>query len=1603
MVACSWAPFEKPWANVCGKYCRFVARHPWPFIIIPTLLTIGLSSGIFLNFKIVRGVHYLYAPLDAEWKVEEEVFHQNWAATDEQFYPGMFILVTTVYGQSLGKDVLRRKGVYLIVTAKDGGSVLRRDQARDFLVLLDWVSHENFTTPEGIKYNYRDICLQFQNDCFTNAHASFVADIYSRSDQRKFNITYPKFFSEYSTEPIDMMNTLGDVALDSNGNVKSARAWMILYQLKQHSERMMELSSHFELALSERIKQGRIPTHLLNVYYFHSQTFDLELAAENRRVAPRFSFTFAILVTFSVICTFNMQWVDAGGVKTPVIDWVLSKPGMGVVGVVATLMAIISACGLLMLFDVTFVDMCSVMPFLSLTIGIDDTFLMLAAWHETDRRASVEDRIEASMRHAAVSISITSLTDTLAFLIGAITPLPAVLYFCYYSAAAIAFIFLYSLTIFVAFLALQGRWEERCRNSTFYVETKSIEHYEKTSSVERLFNLGSRLDLVATPSIDSESGGNYDSRLWYQRFFEDRYVPFICHPAVQIGALLSFIMYIVVSYFGIQQLVVGFDLIHIIQQDSPSRRFLELRGELFDNDASKLDIAVMRPPNMGDSEERKAFFKFLEEFESTDCSAGRNTTDFWYFAYEKYLERLGFGSAWADMNENAEEFNENLKPFLLANERYSHDILYNNGTMKAFRLTTRLDNYSSDESIMFCARNIRGIAKKYFNEYDPFTYTSLWNLADQFEIIWPQTLQDIYISVLVMVPIALFMIPQPLCAIAIAVNIASIALGVIGCMSWWDVHLDATSMITIAMSVGFSVDFAAHITYGYMTEAGAEFSSSPKERLTKALGAVGWPVTQASLSVVLGIGTLATVDSYVVQTCFKTVLLVIVFGTLHALLYLPLLLLHCHRLFLSLSSKKRRTFTVAVAPVVPTDVIPNLSSSTDRSLHARSVLHANLNYHDVLDALKHESDSFKKQFDDLKQLPLALRRAKDQDLRDEGMDLRERPFLDITGNRLTSQKTICVRETFFETYVYFMNKNANVCDIVPGHEALGNSVAEFTCTIHPKRFLQREVLRCWRMLSHNFETLVAPGSLSKPNRPPLRFRGPPGPTDQKQYPVVKFENLTEFPYRRYGRYAIRDESLTDMYSRSKVQRKNAIVQFITVDMLVRTSIKSESSEPESYVKYKRLIFDEASCVTIPEKADDDPTEETQHVDAGENLVIAQNRVNHHLRHLKHSWSKSTKGIPIRGPKASPTGMLGEKFLIECRNRKPCWHLITHGEERYEDSWRNEVHVNEIRLWLQTFSAEECMNPVVITPYRAQRELLSRAMLGVRVLTIDGFQGEEADTVIVSLPRHSKFAFLQDNFDELTEDMVNNRLVVMLTRARERMLLIGDVPKPRHDEPYQHMITQLRYGNSNFPFDDETILAHNSEYFLPVICARLGDGQLDDVGTVIVKVAAAALPHNLAVREQGGKYVSRCGCHKLSSESVAVLSATPDYIVFTSAVRIDGKPYYADVTSVSQQSLLSAIKSDVRFSGIDSIPTAGLVEQDYNHWFEKMAQIAKPIRTLLKNRQDQHEILANIPVVEETAAENKPDVEPEAAEVQAPVVRDSVDEQNRKNSEAEKTD
>lgn len=52
-------------------------------------------------------------------------------------------------------------------------------------------------------------------------------------------------------------------------------------------------------------------------------------------------------------------------------------------------------------------------------IGMDDMYILVSAWRCTSYHLSTEERVGQALRHAAVSITITSITDALAFGIGA--------------------------------------------------------------------------------------------------------------------------------------------------------------------------------------------------------------------------------------------------------------------------------------------------------------------------------------------------------------------------------------------------------------------------------------------------------------------------------------------------------------------------------------------------------------------------------------------------------------------------------------------------------------------------------------------------------------------------------------------------------------------------------------------------------------------------------------------------------------------------------------------------------------------------------------------------------------------------------------------------------------------------------------------------------------------------------------------------------------------------------------------------------------------------------------------------------------------------------
>lgn len=72
---------------------------------------------------------------------------------------------------------------------------------------------------------------------------------------------------------------------------------------------------------------------------------------------------------------------------------------------------------------------------------------------------------------------------------------------------------------------------------------------------------------------------------------------------------------------------------------------------------------------------------------------------------------------------------------------------------------------------------------------------------------------------------------------------------------------------------------------------------------------------------------------------------------------------------------------------------------------------------------------------------------------------------------------------------------------------------------------------------------------------------------------------------------------------------------------------------------------------------------------------------------------------------------------------------------------------------------------MITPYRAQKQLLMERLVDVSCNTVDAFQGNEFEAVVLSTVRASGatgLGFLSDD----------RRLNVALTRARQVLLVVG---------------------------------------------------------------------------------------------------------------------------------------------------------------------------------------------------------------------------------------
>lgn len=483
-------------------------------------------------------------------------------------------------------------------------------------------------------------------------------------------------------------------------------------------------------------------------------------------------------------------------------------------------------------------------------------FIMISCWQQTNVQDSVAERMAATYREAAISITITTLTDVVAFYLSYRNPFGSVQSFCLYAGTAILFCYLYNITFFGACLALNGNREESNR------------HWLTCLKVPEESLPGSSKAYVAC-CVETGTDEEHLMKLFFRKY----YGPFLTAGLAKAAVVFVYMGYISISIYGCTTIKEGIDLRNLAVDQSYVVDYYEDEKTHFAEYGPVVMLAVNATFPYWDQEERAQLESCVLEFQGLPFVG--NLAASWLHSFENYAK----GN---DLNISSEiQFMEQLHAFLRSQPMLRLDVNVSGDAIRASRLFLQTVNISSEKIML---ETLRKTAQ---NCHFPLVvYHPAFIYYDQYTVIASNTIQTLSIAAAVMLVISLLLIPNPVCALWVTFSIGSIIVGVTGFMALLGIGLDSISMINLVISIGFSVDFSAHLSYTFACSA----KPGANDKAVEALSHLGYPILQGALSTILGVAVLSASVSYIFRTFFTITLLVMSFGLLHGIAFIPVFL-----------------------------------------------------------------------------------------------------------------------------------------------------------------------------------------------------------------------------------------------------------------------------------------------------------------------------------------------------------------------------------------------------------------------------------------------------------------------------------------------------------------------------------------------------------------------------------------------------------------------------------------------------------------------------------------------------------------------------------------
>ncbi|XP_072909055.1 patched domain-containing protein 3-like [Hemitrygon akajei] len=822
---------EKVLSTAFKKLGKIVGTHPWWFFTIPLLISAGLGAGFyFLPVLEANDLEEQFTPIGGPAKSERKFIKQHFPTNDSESF----------FAQRLYTD-----GTFAsFIAVSKNESILTEDVFKEIMSLDEKV--KQFTISDNDMGSYSSLCASSSVSCISNDTLNFINDRVGRT-----NFTYP------TMNNIFLGSTIGGVKLKEKSNIiESAKAIQVDYYLQEDREEMKERS----LLWLENFLSA-FPKELMNltkieVSYFTSISRQEEFEGNSEKIIPLFSVTYFLSIFFSISSCMRF-------------DCVRNKVWVAALGVISAGLAVLSGFGLLMFCGMKFAINTANAPFLILGIGVDDMFVMLSGWQKTKVKDKVEERLADTYAEAAVSITITTLTDVLAFYIGIMTPFRSVQSFCVYTGTTVLFCFIYNITFFGAVLALNGRREASNRH---WLTFRKVDKNPKPG--------GSTLTTMCCVggAYDPKTGTESEHPIYY--FMKEYYGPFLTNGWTKAAVVFLYLGYLAASIYGCLQIKEGIDLRNLAFDDSYVIPFYDAERDFFSEYGPRVMVTVTESVDYWNPAVRSDIETCMERFENLSY-VDRELSESWLRIYV---------SASNGININKQDiFMTNLATFLQYAPAFKQDIDFseNNKSIIASRFFIQTMNVNSSVAEKNVLTELRDLAKKC--RIPLLVYHSAFIYFDQYLVIVTNTIQNVVVAALAMLLIALLLIPNPVCSLWVTLATASVLVGVTGFMAFWDVNLDSISMINLVICIGFSVDFSAHISYAFVSSG----KSSYNERAIDALYALGYPIIQGAVSTILGVVVLAAAGSYIFRTFFKIMFLVISYGAVHGLVFLPVFLTFC--------------------------------------------------------------------------------------------------------------------------------------------------------------------------------------------------------------------------------------------------------------------------------------------------------------------------------------------------------------------------------------------------------------------------------------------------------------------------------------------------------------------------------------------------------------------------------------------------------------------------------------------------------------------------------------------------------------------------------------